>query len=91
MAEELLKVWEQRRKTVLFVTHGIDESIYLADRVVVMGKGPGRILETIEIDLPRPRTPAIRGSREFQEYRTRISELLFTETADERRVRDALS
>jgi NitT/TauT family transport system ATP-binding protein len=91
MAEELLKVWDQRRKTVLFVTHGIDESIYLADRVVVMGKGPGRVLEVIEVDLPRPRTPEVRGTRAFQEYRERISKLLFSETADERRVREARS
>jgi len=86
MAGELLKIWDQRRKTVLFVTHGIDESIYLADRVVVMGKNPGHILEVIDIDLPRPRTREVRGLPAFQAYRERISELLFTETADERRV-----
>jgi NitT/TauT family transport system ATP-binding protein len=88
MAEELLKIWDQRRTTVVFVTHGIDESIYLADRVVVMGARPGRILETIEIDLPRPRTPEVRGTPEFQAYRARISALLFGQTIDERRVQD---
>jgi NitT/TauT family transport system ATP-binding protein len=88
MAEELLKIWDQRRTTVVFVTHGIDESIYLADRVVVMGARPGRILETIEIDLPRPRTPEVRGTPEFQAYRARISSLLFGQTIDERRVQD---
>jgi NitT/TauT family transport system ATP-binding protein len=91
MASELLKIWDQRRKTVLFVTHGIDESIYLADRVVVMGKNPGHILEVIDIDLPRPRTREVRSRPEFQTYRERISELLFTETADERRVGGDLS
>jgi NitT/TauT family transport system ATP-binding protein len=88
MAEELLKIWDQRRTTVVFVTHGIDESIYLADRVVVMGARPGRILETIEIDLPRPRTPEVRATPEFQAYRARISALLFGQTIDERRVQD---
>jgi NitT/TauT family transport system ATP-binding protein len=90
MASELLKVWDQQRKTVLFVTHGIDESIYLADRVVVMGKGPGRILEQIEIDLPRPRTSAVRSRPEFLRYRERISELLFTEQREDQRVPEAL-
>jgi NitT/TauT family transport system ATP-binding protein len=77
MAEELLKIWDQRRTTVVFVTHGIDESIYLADRVVVMSPRPARILETIEIDLPRPRTRQVRNSPEFLHYRERISSLLF--------------
>jgi NitT/TauT family transport system ATP-binding protein len=90
MASELLKVWDQQRKTVLFVTHGIDESIYLADRVVVMGKGPGRVLEQIEIDLPRPRTAAVRSRPEFLRYRERISELLFTEQREDQRVPEAL-
>jgi NitT/TauT family transport system ATP-binding protein len=77
MGVELLKVWDRQRKTVLFVTHGIDESIYLADRVVVMSPRPARILETIEIDLPRPRTRQVRNSPEFLHYRERISSLLF--------------
>jgi NitT/TauT family transport system ATP-binding protein len=79
MGVELLKVWDQERKTVLFVTHGIDESIYLADRVVVMGPRPARILETIEIDLPRPRTRQVRNSPEFLHYRERVSSLLFAD------------
>jgi NitT/TauT family transport system ATP-binding protein len=86
MGVELLKVWDQERKTVLFVTHGIDESIYLADRVVVMGPRPARILETIEIDLPRPRTRQVRNSPEFLHYRERVSSLLFADgerTAEE--------
>jgi NitT/TauT family transport system ATP-binding protein len=78
MGIELLKVWEQRRTTVLFVTHGIDEAIYLADRVVVMAKSPGRVIDTIDIDLPRPRTQRVRNSPEFMQYRQRISAQLFT-------------
>jgi NitT/TauT family transport system ATP-binding protein len=77
MADELLKIWDQRRTTVVFVTHGIDESIILADRVVVMGGRPGRVLETIDIELPRPRTREVRSTPEFLAYRERISSLLF--------------
>ena len=62
MQEELLQIWQQTRKTVLFVTHGIDEAIYLADRIVVMTAGPGEIKEIMHDTLPRPRD---RSSAEF--------------------------
>ena len=90
MAEELLKIWDQRRTTVVFVTHGIDESIYLADRVVVMGATPGRILETIEIDLPRPRIArAARATPEFQALpRSGSRRCCSGRRSDERRVQD---
>ena len=51
----LLEIWEKRRKTVIFVTHNIDEAIYLADRIIVMALEPGRIVEELPIELPRPR------------------------------------
>jgi NitT/TauT family transport system ATP-binding protein len=86
MAGELLKIWGVERKTVLFVTHGIDESVILADRVIVMSRSPGRIIADIAVELPRPRTPEIRSSPEFLRLRDEVSSLLFTETADERRV-----
>ncbi len=80
MGMELLRIWENDRKTVLFVTHGIDEAILLADRVLVMSAGPrSRIVEDITIDLPRPRTREVRVGREFQVYRSRLSNLLFGE------------
>jgi NitT/TauT family transport system ATP-binding protein len=72
MASELLRIWEQDRKTILFVTHDIDEAIYLADRVVVMSASPGRILEVLPIHLPRPREFQVRNSAQFSEYRQRI-------------------
>ncbi len=72
MGNELLKIWEQDKKTALFVTHSIDEAIFLGDRVVVMSKGPGRIVETISIDLPRPRTLEMLDGEEYIEYRRRI-------------------
>jgi NitT/TauT family transport system ATP-binding protein len=62
MQEELLKIWLAEKKTIVFVTHSISESIYLADDIVVMTARPGRIKEIVPVDLPRPRE---RGSPEF--------------------------
>jgi NitT/TauT family transport system ATP-binding protein len=72
MGSELLSIWEQNRKTALFVTHGIDEAIFLADQVVVMAKNPGRVIEIITVDLPRPRTMETVDSELFVEYRRRV-------------------
>jgi NitT/TauT family transport system ATP-binding protein len=55
MAEELTRIWQQARKTVLFVTHSVDEAIYLGDRVAVMSQRPGRINTILDVSLPRPR------------------------------------
>lgn len=77
MAGELLRIWDLDRKTVLFVTHGIDEAIFLADRVLVMGGSPGRVTEVMEIDLPRPRDATVRASEAFGQYRTHLANLLF--------------
>jgi NitT/TauT family transport system ATP-binding protein len=76
MGSELLRIWERDRKTILFVTHDIDEAIYLADRVIVMSASPGRLVEDIEVTLPRPRPLDIRNSLPFLEYRRRIWNLL---------------
>jgi len=65
---ELLRVWSERRKTVVFVTHSIAEAILLADRVVVMTPRPGRIVTTVSITLPRPRTLEMEFSEEFKGY-----------------------
>jgi NitT/TauT family transport system ATP-binding protein len=72
MGDELLAIWEQDKKTALFVTHSIDEAIVLGDVVVVMSRGPGRIVETIPIDLPRPRTADVTDTAAFVEYRRRV-------------------
>jgi NitT/TauT family transport system ATP-binding protein len=85
MAAELLKIWERDRKTILFVTHDIDEAIFLADRVVVMSAGPGRVIEVVLITLPRPRDLDVRNSPPFAEHRRRIWERL------EQEVRKALA
>jgi NitT/TauT family transport system ATP-binding protein len=68
MAMELLRVWSERRKTVVFVTHSIPEAILLADRVAVMTPRPGRIVEVLPIDLPRPRSIQMVFSPDFQKY-----------------------
>jgi len=55
MQSELLRIWQEEKQTVVFVTHSVDEAIYLADRIVIMSARPGRIKDIIKIDLPRPR------------------------------------
>jgi NitT/TauT family transport system ATP-binding protein len=65
---ELERLWYETRKTVMFITHGIDEAVYLADRVVVMARNPGRIAEILPIDIPRPRPLSIRQTEEFGKY-----------------------
>jgi len=66
---ELLRIWEDDKKTILFVTHSIDEAVLLSDRVAIMSARPGTISEIINIDLPRPRNEDIRGSAEFARIR----------------------
>ncbi len=75
LQEELLRIWEKTQKTIVFVTHGIDEAVFLADRVAVMTANPGTIKEIININLPRPRD-GIRSSAEFGWIRHKIWELL---------------
>jgi NitT/TauT family transport system ATP-binding protein len=69
---ELAQIWKDTRKTLLFITHSIVEAVFLSDRVVMMSKAPGMIVDTISIDLPRPRRLAIRDSAEFVDYVHRI-------------------
>ena len=73
---ELLRIWEERKKTVLFVTHSIQEAVFLSDVVFVMSARPGRLLETIAIDLPRPRTMEMMSSSKFGGYTLNIRSLL---------------
>lgn len=81
LQEELLRIWGEDapvedRKTVIFVTHGIDEAVFLADRVVVMSSHPGRINVIKTVDLPRPRLPAVRATPRFQELADEIWQLI---------------
>jgi NitT/TauT family transport system ATP-binding protein len=72
MQIELLRIWQTAKKTVLFVTHQIDEAIYLSDRVVVMTKRPGRAKQIFDIGLPRPRDYEMRMTPEFNELKLQI-------------------
>lgn len=76
MQTELLRIWEQGRKTVLFVTHQIDEAVFLADRVLVFARRPGRLQEDVRIDLPRPRGLDIKRKPEFVAYVDHIWKLI---------------
>ncbi len=73
---ELLRVWNERKKTVMFVTHSIPEAILLADRVFVMTARPGRIVATIAIKLPRPRSVVMESTPEFIQYAETIRNLV---------------
>ena len=72
---DLQRIWQQSRKTVVFVTHSIAEAVFLSDRVVVMTPRPGRIREVLAIDLPRPRDLDVRESQAFNQYVRRVSRL----------------
>jgi NitT/TauT family transport system ATP-binding protein len=76
MGGELLQIWERSRKTILFITHGLTEAIFLADTVLVMQARPGRIVERIDVELPRPRSYDMIGSEYFGRVRNRIWHLL---------------
>lgn len=79
MQETLLEIWERERKTVMFVTHDIEESIFLASRVVVMSARPGRIKADIKVDLPYPRHYTIKTSPEFSNLKAQLTELIRVE------------
>jgi NitT/TauT family transport system ATP-binding protein len=76
MQTELMRIWEDGRKTVLFVTHQIDEAVFLADRVLVFARRPGRLRDNVAIALPRPRALAIKRTAEFVRYVDHIWRLI---------------
>ncbi|ROT44041.1 ABC transporter ATP-binding protein [Pusillimonas sp. NJUB218] len=79
---ELLTLWEQLRNTVLFVTHAVDEAVYLSDRVIVLTGSPGTVREIIDIDLPRPRVRSeLLVNRKYQDYIVHLESLLTGEHA----------
>ncbi|BBB89594.1 MAG TPA: ABC transporter ATP-binding protein [Methylomusa anaerophila] len=88
LQEELLRIWEKTKKTIVFVTHGIDEAVFLADRVAVMTAHPGTIKEIVTINLPRPRD-GIRSSAEFGWIRHKVWELLQNEQSQEKKAKPA--
>jgi NitT/TauT family transport system ATP-binding protein len=72
MQDELLKIWELQRKTVVFSTHSIEEAIYMSDRVVIVTPRPGRVKEVVSVNLPRPREYSHRISSEFMDLRLHV-------------------
>ena len=76
MRYELLRLWELSHKTVVMITHSIPEAVILSDRVLVMSARPGRIVDQLEIDLPRPRSEVLERSPDFLDYTYRIREVL---------------
>ncbi|MHC9293672.1 ABC transporter ATP-binding protein [Mycobacterium sp. LTG2003] len=78
LQNELLRIWESgtRKKTILFVTHSIDEAIFLSDRIAVMTKRPGAVKDLIDVSLPRPRDDDSRASAEFGRIRGQVAQIL---------------
>ena len=72
MNNELLNIWEQKQSTVVFVTHSIAEAIYLSDRIVVLSPRPGRIVDIVDVPLPRPRDPGVKRSQQFFDIETKL-------------------
>ncbi|MCT1477872.1 ABC transporter ATP-binding protein [Microbacterium sp. p3-SID336] len=72
MQENLLETWQQERRTAVFITHDVDEAVFLANRVIVMSPRPGRITEVIDVPLAYPRTEEMRLSPEFADLRARV-------------------
>ena len=72
---ELQRIWTETQNTILFVTHGISEAVFLGDIVMVLSPRPGRLMEVIEVDLPRPRSLSVRETPEFGKYVSHIREL----------------
>lgn len=77
MQELILRLWQEERKTVVFVTHDIDEAVYLADRIVVLAAHPGRLHEIEKVDLPRPRTMETIEDQRFVDLRVHLRKTLF--------------
>jgi len=80
MQEEVTRLWDRTKKTIVFVTHDIEEAVYLGDRVVVLTARPGRIKQEVKIDLPRPRSLEIKKSIQCHEYRNHIWDLIRSES-----------
>ena len=80
MQELLTRIWESHRLTVLFVTHDVDEAVYISDRVVVMTNRPGTIKEEVPVDLPRPRAFELQATPEFLDLRSRVLSSIREET-----------
>jgi NitT/TauT family transport system ATP-binding protein len=82
MQEELLGIWERTRKTIVYVTHNIQEAVYMADRVIVLSRRPGRVLEDLRVPLARPRTESMMADPAFAHAAERIWTLIKAQARD---------
>jgi ABC-type nitrate/sulfonate/bicarbonate transport system ATPase subunit len=91
MQQWLLSVWEREQRTIVFVTHDIDEAVFLADRVIVMSPRPGRIREMMDVPIERPRPVSCLTSSVFSEIKQRVLHLIYDDdgkaTVDQAEVR----
>jgi NitT/TauT family transport system ATP-binding protein len=76
MQEMLLSIWERRKTTIMFVTHDVDEALFLADRVLIMSPHPGRVREALVVDLPRPRDYRLFADQRFVNLKRQVMEIL---------------
>jgi NitT/TauT family transport system ATP-binding protein len=92
MQLELLRIWREAKKTVLFITHQINEAIYLGDRIIIFSARPGKVKDTLKIEIPRPRPLSIKRDKQFLDYEDRVWNLIEEEVrktmAADRVVRD---
>jgi NitT/TauT family transport system ATP-binding protein len=79
LQENLLSTWENERKTCFFITHDVEEAVFLAQRIIVMSARPGRLKEIIEVDLPYPRVQEIKLTAEFNEIKNRLWAMVYKE------------
>jgi len=85
LQEELLRTWENEKKTCFFITHDVDEAILLAQRVVIMSARPGRIKSIVDIDIPYPRTQATKSDARFMELKAQIWDQVYQEYLEVRK------
>jgi NitT/TauT family transport system ATP-binding protein len=83
LQEQLLATWSREKRTVVFITHDVDEAVFLANRVVVMAARPGRVFDVIDVDLPYPRTEDVRLSPAFGELRNRVWHSVYHQETEE--------
>lgn len=88
MQELLTNIWEQHKLTVLFVTHDVEEAVYISDRVLIMTNRPGRIKKEVKVDLPRPRSYEMVGSPEFGELYAEVLESIREESLEIAQITD---
>jgi NitT/TauT family transport system ATP-binding protein len=75
---ELQRIWHDRKKTVMFITHSIAEAVFLSDRIAVMSRAPGTVVDVIDIDLPRPRKLTVRETPEFSRLMARLRDIFMS-------------